>query len=92
MTFTHDGTVFDLDIEHADVFGTHWTWTGEHSPAGEPLMQSIRRPYGPGRPSHTRPYDSQPLPLPDVYAMYGPLIPIHPTRINDAAWTRGVAA
>ncbi|MGY1439474.1 phiSA1p31-related protein [Streptomyces reniochalinae] len=38
-TYLHDGTVFDLGIPHADVFGTHWTWTGIHNGAREAVVR-----------------------------------------------------
>lgn len=60
-TFTHDGTVFDLDAyEWVDAIGVPWVWSGGWSD-GEPLMR--------GSVADTL------VPLPDVYRDHGPLIP-----------------
>lgn len=61
-TYLHDGITFDLGVPHLDVTGVEWRWTGTRTSAGEPLMQAM-------------PDSSAPIPLPDVYAMHGPLIP-----------------
>lgn len=93
--YFYDGNTFDLDVPHADVFGTHWTWTGEYNTAGEPLMQSVARERSAATRFELRErgaYDQAPIPLPDVYHDHGPLIPMHPVRITDAAWTGEVAA
>lgn len=67
MTFTHDGTVFDLNVTYADVTGIEWEWTGEHNEQGEPLMGSVQH----GTTLPGKPFVS----LPDLYAWQGPLIP-----------------
>ncbi|MEW1803269.1 phiSA1p31-related protein [Streptomyces virginiae] len=59
--YVHDGVVFDLDCEFVDVTGVVWAWTGEWSPAKEPMLGSDA-----GGPD---------LPLPDAYYYHGPLIP-----------------
>lgn len=62
-TYLHDGIVFDLGVPHVDVTGVEWRFTGARTSTGEPLMQAS-------------PSDTAPIPLPDVYAMHGPLIPV----------------
>lgn len=74
-TYLHDGVVFDLDVPHLDVTGVEWRWIGVRTSAGEPLMQAS-------------PSESAPIPLPDVYAMHGPLIPA--PRPTTAAMYRRV--
>lgn len=59
--YLHDGVEFDLDCEFVDVTGVVWVWTGEWSPAKEPMLRSDAS--GPD------------LPLPDAYYYHGPLIP-----------------
>lgn len=61
-SYVHDGTTFDLDRAYMDVIGIEWTWTGEWTATGEPLMR--------GGAQRT------PVPLPDVYHDHGPLIPV----------------
>ncbi|MCP3820127.1 phiSA1p31-related protein [Streptomyces sp. A3M-1-3] len=60
--YLHDGTEFDLDRTYVDVVGVEWSWTGEWTEAGEPLMR--------GGECATL------VPLPDVYRDHGPLIPV----------------
>ncbi|MFB8393713.1 phiSA1p31-related protein [Streptomyces yangpuensis] len=60
--YVHDGVVFDLDCEFVSVTGVVWSWTGEWSPAGEPML-GTDVPEGPD------------LPLPDAYYYHGPLLP-----------------
>lgn len=83
-TYLHDGTVFDLGIQHVDVLGVVWHWTGNWTAAGEPLMASDRAAYSVP--------DDVLVPLPDVYRDHGPLIPLHgQPRIDRDAWMRGAA-
>lgn len=65
-TYLHDGTEFDLTVIYSDVTGVEWQWSGEYTEAGEPLMGSTT-----GSSRLSRPL----LPLPDLYALHGPLIP-----------------
>ncbi|MEG8275717.1 phiSA1p31-related protein [Streptomyces sp. AHA2] len=74
-TYLHDGITFDLGVPHLDVTGVEWRWIGVYTEAGEPLMQAM-------------PGNSSPIPLPDVYAMHGPLIPA--PRPTTAAMYRQV--
>ncbi|GGT85443.1 phiSA1p31-related protein [Streptomyces coeruleorubidus] len=74
-TYLHDGIVFDLNVPHLDVTGVEWRWIGVRTETGEPLMQAM-------------PDSSTPIPLPDVYAMHGPLIPA--PRPTTAAMYRRV--
>jgi hypothetical protein len=60
--YLHDDIEFDLDLEFVDVTGVVWSWTGEWSPAAEPMLRSDA-PSGPD------------LPLPDAYFYHGPLLP-----------------
>lgn len=60
--YMHDGIDFDLDGDFADVTGVVWSWTGEWSPAAEPMLRSDA--------------PLMALPLPDVNYYHGPLIPI----------------
>ncbi|MFD8437412.1 phiSA1p31-related protein [Streptomyces microflavus] len=55
-----DEVEIDLTLTQIDVYGSHWTFTGATTATGEPLMQRS---------------DDTPLPLSEVYATYGPLIP-----------------
>ncbi|MEV6477660.1 phiSA1p31-related protein [Streptomyces sp. NPDC051657] len=55
-----DGVEIDLTRTQIDVYGGRWTWTGSSTENGEPFMQCG---------------DDAPLPLSEVYATYGPLIP-----------------
>lgn len=73
--YMHDGVEFDLDGDFADVLGVVWSWTGEWSPAAEPMLRS-------DVPSLMA------LPLPDVYHHQGPLIPI---RRKTVPWAKGFA-
>jgi hypothetical protein len=60
-TYDLDGVTIDLTRVQIDVYGARWTWTGLVTPDRHvPLMQSGT---------------DTPLPLDDVYATYGPLIP-----------------
>ncbi|MFE1731624.1 phiSA1p31-related protein [Streptomyces bacillaris] len=59
-TWLLDGVLIDLTRTQLDVYGGRWDFTGATTPEGEPLMQSG---------------EDKPLPLPEVYAVYGPLIP-----------------
>lgn len=59
--FVHDGVEFDLDYEFVDVTGVVWSWTGDWTADGEPILGSDAS--GPD------------LPLPDVYLYHGPLLP-----------------
>ena len=67
MTFTHDGTTFDLTVTYLDVTGIEWEWTGDHNAAGEPLMGATRR--------DSPLLDALLVSLPDLYLWHGPLIP-----------------
>jgi hypothetical protein len=58
----HDDIEFDLDCEFVDVTGVVWSWTGEWSPAAEPMLRSDA-PSGPD------------LPLSDAHFYHGPLLP-----------------
>lgn len=60
-SFTFDEVDFDLSLVWLDVLGGRWQWTGRVNEAGQPMMQWD---------------DDPPLPLPDVYLTYGPLIPV----------------
>ncbi|MER7734155.1 phiSA1p31-related protein [Streptomyces erythrochromogenes] len=79
--YLHDGVEFDLDGEFVSVTGVVWSWTGEWSPAGEPMLGSDV-PEGPD------------LPLPDVYHYHGPLLPRRrkTTARPSAAFAETVAA
>ncbi|MER7696205.1 phiSA1p31-related protein [Streptomyces sp. NPDC096095] len=55
-----DGVEIDLTRTQLDVDGGRWDWTGTTTETGEPLMRCG---------------DTAPLPLSEVYATYGPLIP-----------------
>jgi hypothetical protein len=81
-TFTIDGTVFDLSVPWVDTVGVTWRFTGEWTLAGEPLM--VAEADGEHR--------EGPVSLPDVYHDHGPLIPVHPLRINRMAWLRAVTS
>lgn len=59
--YLHDGVEFDPDCEFVDVTGVVWAWTGDWSPAAEPMLRSDAS--GPD------------LPLPDAYYYHGPLLP-----------------
>lgn len=60
--FKHEGVEFNLDdYEWVDVLGVVWSWTGQWTSAGEPLMSGGEHPLN--------------LTLPDVYHHHGPLIP-----------------
>ncbi|MCX4676748.1 phiSA1p31-related protein [Streptomyces sp. NBC_01433] len=63
-----DGVEIDLTRTQIDVDGGRWVWTGASTEAGEPLMRCG---------------DDGPLPLSEVYATYGPLIPA-PAPITHA--------
>jgi hypothetical protein len=78
-TYPHDGTVFDLDKDFADVTGVIWSWTGEWSPEGEPLLESDVR----GLPL---------VPLPTVYHDHGPLLPIARKAPLVNAFAKSLAA
>lgn len=67
-TFIHEGVEFDLALAYADVTGVEWTWTGDKSVDGEPLM----------RQQSDRGDCQAPIPLPTLYWDHGPLIPISP--------------
>lgn len=60
--YVHDGIAFDLTRRFVDVVGVEWRWTGDWTPAGEPLLS------GAGV--------AAPVPLPTVYHDHGPLIPL----------------
>ena len=60
--YLHDGIAFDLDGDFADVTGVVWSWTGDWSPAAEPMLRTDAPVMA--------------LPLPDVHHYHGPLIPI----------------
>lgn len=64
-TWVHDGFTFDLTHAWIDCFGNRWEWTGETDAAG-PLMLAVTE-----HPDCKR----SPLPLAEVYATFGPLIP-----------------
>lgn len=65
-----EGVTIDLTRVQIDVYGAHWTWTGLVTPDRHvPLMQSGT---------------DTPLPLDEVYATYGPLIPA-PAPLTAAA-------
>ncbi|MCR8946591.1 phiSA1p31-related protein [Streptomyces sp. OUCMDZ-4982] len=59
-TWLLDGVEIDLTRTQLDVYGNQWDFTGATTEDGEPLMQSG---------------EDGPLPLPEVYHVYGPLIP-----------------
>lgn len=63
-----DDVEIDLTRTQIDVYGGRWDFTGTHTETGEPLMR-----HG----------DDAPLPLSEVYATYGPLIPA-PAPITHA--------
>ncbi|MEV5678553.1 phiSA1p31-related protein [Streptomyces sp. NPDC052179] len=63
-----DGVEIDLTRTQIDVDGGRWDWTGTSTETGEPLMRCG---------------DDAPLPLSEVYATYGPLIPA-PAPITHA--------
>ncbi|MFE3400750.1 phiSA1p31-related protein [Streptomyces anulatus] len=63
-----DGVEVDLTRTQIDVYGGRWTWTGISTETGEPLMQCG---------------DGASMPLSEVYATYGPLIPA-PAPITHA--------
>lgn len=60
--YIHDGVEFDLTRTFVDVVGVEWRWSGNYTPAGEPLLIGAGNTLG--------------LPLPDVYHDHGPLIPM----------------
>ncbi|OII63800.1 hypothetical protein BJP40_02665 [Streptomyces sp. CC53] len=60
MRWVLDGTELDLTRQWIDVYGARWEWRGLTSGSGEPLMHHL---------------DEAPMPLSEVYATYGPLIP-----------------
>ncbi|WP_405549745.1 phiSA1p31-related protein [Streptomyces microflavus] len=55
-----DGVEIDLTRTQIDVLGSRWDFTGSLTATGEPLMQCGL---------------DFPMPLSEVYATYGPLIP-----------------
>ncbi|MEV8403566.1 phiSA1p31-related protein [Streptomyces niveus] len=57
-TFEFDGTTFDLARTYADVLGIEWTWTGNRTETGEPVMRCT----------------TGVMALPDLYLLHGPLI------------------
>ncbi|MFJ8844303.1 phiSA1p31-related protein [Streptomyces cyaneofuscatus] len=59
-TWRLDGVEIDLTRTQIDVLGGRWDFTGSTTATGEPLMRSG---------------DDAPMPLSEVYATYGPLIP-----------------
>jgi hypothetical protein len=61
VTSLLDGAVIDLDRVQVALDGSRWLWTCEHTESGDPLMLRLDAP-------------GVPLPLPDVYAIHGPLI------------------
>jgi hypothetical protein len=70
MPGVFEGTTIDLTREQVDVYGARWIWTGLVTPDRHvPLMQSGT---------------DTPLPLDEVYATYGPLIPA-PAPLTAAA-------
>lgn len=61
LTVWHlDEVEIDLTRTQIDVYGARWDFTGATTETGEPLMQRD---------------DDAPMPLSEVYATYGPLIP-----------------
>ncbi|MFJ7963198.1 phiSA1p31-related protein [Streptomyces sp. NPDC096324] len=64
MTILLDGTEIDLDRVQIALDGTRWLWTCEHTESGDPLML------------RTGKASAGILPLPDVYAAHGPLVPV----------------
>lgn len=69
-TYLLDGVTIDLTRDQIDVYGARWTWTGlVTTDRHVPLMQSGT---------------DTPLPLDEVYATYGPLIPA-PAPLTAAA-------
>ncbi|WP_435610858.1 phiSA1p31-related protein [Streptomyces sp. C10-9-1] len=63
-THTIDGFTFDLTHPWADVYEVHWTFTGNRDHRGMPLMTDNL---------------GAPIPLDEVQAVYGPLIPVRTT-------------
>lgn len=61
----HPGTEIDLTRDWTDVLGVCWSWTGEHTTAGVPLMQRTDGDPSPG----------EPWALDEVYLWRGPLTP-----------------
>jgi hypothetical protein len=78
--YLHDGVAFDLDCEFVAVTGVIFMWTGEWSPAAEPMLRSDG--------------DGVDLPLPDAYYYHGPLIPRRPKlkTLMSAAFTASQSA
>lgn len=62
-----DGTVLDLSRDLVDVTGVVWAWTGKRDRRGQPLMRS--------RLNASFMHHAKPVPLDEVYANHGPLIP-----------------
>lgn len=77
-SWVHDGFAFDLTRAWIDLLGHHWEFTGDTDDAGEPLLRSRDTRLG----SPPRVLDDT-LPLPTLYAAYGPLIPA-PREITHA--------